>query len=827
MTAPIAPSAFDSALALPGLPGLPATDALPPAPPSQLLPHELPGALTYFPQVRLLSLDCFDTLLWRDCHAPTDVFTELTHVNIQQRVLGEVKARRISSLAGRGNDVPIDEIYAQAMPNASRAERAEAIRAELEAEIRHCYAFVPTVELMRAAKAKGLTVIIVSDTYFDEKQLRELIARAAGEDVSRLIDRIFCSSHYRKPKAGGLYADVLRNLKRKPSEILHIGDNPGADVGGVVPFGVNALHLKQFHEEIEQQLRLESCISTMLHPQGTQAMTAPQPHRSAIAHWTPQLTDEARHFGYAVIGPVLTGFDRWLAGEAEALQQARGGQVHWLFLMRDGHLPMRVHRSRVGDDNHAPGHPVEISRFTATAASFVNDKAINAFMDTGQGTMPDVLARQLMLPETDIQRMCEGVSPLEGTRALQAFLKKPAVRRHIQKSAQTMANRLIAHVRKQANPQPGDTLMLVDLGYNGSVQNAIDSLLTKELQVHVAGRYLLLRETEMTGLDKAGYFGVEHYDLRALNAMSGNVAVLEQLCTTETGSTIAYTEAGDPVRKANDIKSHQSNVREAVQEGCLHFAESHCAHALRAQSPDQADLWRRANAATLARLMFLPMPYELRVFENFEHDVNLGTDETVALFDPAIAERGLRQQGMFYQKGVRRMYLPAELASQGLATSLTHFAASRFALPLTVSDFGGNGILLPVIYSDGREVVQTTFNARPTHDGYYALCVPISDCRYSVAVAFGEICEWVEVDSISAVPSAEYLENQHDSHTREVPLSAIFEDVDVVSDNLWHFPKPTGIALVNPPERKDDTKMLLVVVFRPVVRREVGASAAA
>ncbi|WP_163071714.1 hypothetical protein, partial [Acinetobacter baumannii] len=69
----------------------------------------------------------------------------------------------------------------------------------------HCFAFAPTVALMRAAKAKGIETIIVSDTYLDEKQLRGLIAAAAGEEVAGLIGRIFCSSFHGKAKGEGLY----------------------------------------------------------------------------------------------------------------------------------------------------------------------------------------------------------------------------------------------------------------------------------------------------------------------------------------------------------------------------------------------------------------------------------------------------------------------------------------------------------------------------------------------------------------------------------------------------------------------------------------------
>ena len=114
----------------------------------------------------------------------------------------------------------------------------------------------------------------------------------------------------------------------------------------------------------------ESCVSALIHGQANGRLGAPQPHRAPIAANSPQMAGEAEHIGYAVLGPVFTGFDRWLRAEAEALQQQRGGTVHWLFLMRDGWLPLRVHEA-IGADPHA--HAVEISRFTSTAASFVNE----------------------------------------------------------------------------------------------------------------------------------------------------------------------------------------------------------------------------------------------------------------------------------------------------------------------------------------------------------------------------------------------------------------------------------------------------------------------
>ena len=787
----------------------------------QIAPHELPTLLDHYPAATTLSLDCFDTLLWRDCHAPGDIFTELTGLNALQRHKCEMAARRAAKLSNRGEDIGIDVIYAAIMPNATAEQRQAAIEAELDAEARHCFAFAPTVALMQAAKARGMRIILVSDTYLNPHQLRQLIARAAGEDVAAMIERIFCSSSYARPKAHGLFMHVLQEMGVTPASVVHVGDNRVADMQAAVPFGVHAVHMLQFSEEIEQQLRLESVMDGMIHVLHTPALTAPQPHRAALAHATPQLTDPAQHFGYAVLGPLLTGFDRWLETQAQALQQKHGGTIHWLYLMRDGHLPMQVHNTRKAHDLHQPSdadsaHAIEITRFTSVAASFVDEAAIARYIESNLGIAPQVMARQMMLPESVITSVLGGLDPAEGTAALRKYVERPQVRRHIVKSAKAMLHRMAKHVRAQANPAPGDTLMLVDLGYNGSVQTAVGQLLADELNVHVAGRYLVLRETEVSGMDKAGYFSLDHYDLRAVVAMVNNVALLEQLCTTATGSVIDYDSHGTPLRGASDIKQRQSDVREAAQTGCLHFAASHAAHALRQSMPDEAEQWRRGNASTFMRLMFLPLAYELKIMEAFEHDVNLGTDEKITLFDPALAERGLRQQGMFYQSGVRRLYIPAELAKQGMPTRLAHFLTSRFASNFRIPDFFANGIIVPTFYTDGAETVPANFNATPTHDGYHARCIPIRDCKLTNAIQFGALFDWIEVYSMTAVPADEHLNNSHDSAKREVEMFPILDGIEAVTSNLWHCKSKEGFALFKPPLRQNEGDMLLLVVFRPV-----------
>lgn len=780
-----------------------------------ILPHALPRALDGRDGIKLLSLDCFDTLLWRDCHTPSDLFGALPETTVPQRIWAEQRARKASALRRKRHEVSIGEIYRELLPNADADARAAALSHELDAEATHCFAFAPTVALMRAANRNGLQVIIVSDTYLDSDQLHGLIAAAAGDDVAALIDRVFCSSTYGVSKGEGLYEHVLAETRIAPGAILHIGDNRKADVDGVARFGVHTLHLKQFAEATEQRLRLEAAVSAMLHPYAPRVATTHQPHRAALASAEPAITEPAEALGFSTLGPVLYGFDRWLESEAAALQARHGGKVHWLYLMRDGHLPHLVHQAA----GAAAGHAIEVSRFTAIAASFHDEEAVENYLQRELNGDLDAMMKQFLLPPAEIAMINKDL-PRQGR--LGAFLqaiRQPARMRRIVKNSRAFAERLAQHVRGVVDPSKGDTLMLVDLGYNGTVQNEVEPALRRLLGVNVAGRYLLLREQFRTGLDKKGLIDPTHYDANTLEALSRNVAVVEQTCTAAQGSVIDYEPDGSPIRRENSIKGRQSAVRDRVQAGCVRFVHAQREAIIRASAPDAAAMWRRAAASALARLMYLPMAAELALISEFEHDVNLGVDDTVPLFDPDIARRGLRQRGLFYMKGAERMYLPAELQGEGLSLKLALLASQRFGLALKYADFIDRTIALPVIVADGRNVTTGTVTATPTHDGYYLAPIPIDDCRFSVGLQFGQLFDWLQVESATFMPVKEFLS---DTPTAGQELAALpsLEGMEQTAPHLFRCADEFAFMMVPPPPRQNDEPMMLAVVFRPIAARE-------
>ena len=775
---------------------------------------ELPTLLDDAPEgIEILSLDCFDTLLWRNVHCPRDLFADLPIPGggILSRGRCESRARRGARVVDQRDEVSIEEIYAALYPTASETARREAVAVELAAEARHCYGFAPTAALIRDAKARGLTVVIVSDTYLSEPQLRRLIEEAAGEDIASQIDRIFCSSEYGLPKAGGLFRHVLADLGASPGAVLHVGDNVEADRKAPAELGIHGVHFRQFDSAASQRLRLEACAASVLDPAVRVTVPAYQPHRPAVS--LRETDDPVWALGHDVLGPVLHAFADWVRREAEEMSGRLGKPVKTLFVLRDGHLPRMVYDAIYPAD--APSGTIELSRFTARRAAFVDADSIRDYLGSqSQHERIDVLARQLGLNVDEYRKL--------GRQSQAQFARSvlhPAMVRKIVKRSGEFADRLFAHFQAQG-VQRGDAVMLVDLGYNGTVQNQVGPLLEERFGLTVAGRYLLLREDQLSGLDKKGLIDARHCDVAGLQSLCCSVALVEQLCTIARGSVVDYGRDGAPIRKGAGAKGAQNEIRDRLQQACVAFAGSASAGFVRPAASDGEEARRLMALGALARLLFMPSTAEVEIFQAFEHDVNLGTDDMMKLLDVEQSGEGLRRRGLFYLTGAERMFLPGEIQPHGMPLNLALFAANRFGLDLRAGDFRAGALKLPVIVADDRSQTVIQVDAYATHDGYHVATIPVGAGRFAVGIQFGSLCEWVQIDEISYYPVEEYMEDL--AEVRPVAATPIFEGMTAESGGLWRC-GPNALMLAPPPSGLGPDAHLLAVTFRPVAMRRAEA----
>ena len=331
----------------------------------------------------------------------------------------------------------------------------------------------------------------------------------------------------------------------------------------------------------------------------------------------------------------------------------------------------------------------------------------------------------------------------------------------------------------------------------------------------VAGRYLLLREEQFSGLDKAGMISAESHDNRTLHALTTCVGMVEQLCTVAQGSTVDYTVDGAPVREASDLKAAQNATRDTIQAGALAFVRAEGTAFHRAPASDALAARVSGAGAALARLMFLPTAAEVALFARFEHDVNLGTGKLIRLLDSDEAARGLRHGGVAGINSVARMHVPAELQAYGLPLNLSLFATMRLGLDLKAQDFVAGGIEVPVIIASAHDQARLTLPAVPTIEGFYRLAVPVGTGRYTIAAQLGQSCECVQIEAAYFVA----VETMSAPDGVTVPATTVADGMRLLAPDLYAA-DPAGMLVAMPPAAPAGDNLALVLIFRPVRRRK-------
>ncbi len=763
--------------------------------------------------IEVLSLDCFDTIMWRSLYAPVDLFCELPQVSFRQRLFAEDRARARRKVARAGAEVRLADVYKQAAPHASESVQRTMCQDEIAAEKQRLFPFTPALELIQAAHRAGLKIIVVSDTYLSRAELRDLLQHVIGEQTASMISEIFVSCDVGVSKSGGLFESVLKSLSISAGKILHIGDNYEADREGAHRFGIRAVHLQQFDAQLDEQLRLEAVAGGFFDPKLRVSRATRQVHRAQLAVASSGLSSDAARLGYNVIGPIIDGFARWVDAHIGALQGA-GHKVRPVFLLRDGHLPEQGFQKI---SSH-PACRAELSRFAGFASSFVDESSIVDYLQEFAPTRRfDAVAQQLLLTPQEAQA---AIATTRGSnQPVTAFtrhiLQAELQARIIERSTQ-FASRMAAHIQAQSGCEPGDTVLLVDLGYAGTVQDRVSQVLQRLLGVKVLGAYLVLRDMPQWQLDKAAMIGPAQYDHRVMDALAAYIALLEQVCTVEQASVVNYQPDGEPIRKASDLKANQSSVRSEIQSACMNYIVER--QSILREAPNQpADLpgTTQTAFASLARLMFLPSRHELALIEGFEHDVNLGVNDTVRMFDSEAARKGLLERGLFYTNDNPRQYLPAEIRSQGFATSLLLMSQRRHGFDLRAADFGHFAADVPVLLANAKTATRGTAQATPTHDGYWRLSVPIGRNELAVGIHFGAMAQVIELHSVHIAPSSRFMAQGEQERQVNARNRVVFDAVTELAPDLLRFESAESFMFVAPGEPAT-SEQLLHIVFRPI-----------
>jgi FMN phosphatase YigB (HAD superfamily) len=203
----------------------------------------------------MYSFDVFDTILTRTTKTPKGIFAlmqeQLEREPIQERspfVVRNFYHIRLQSEAvlreavtnSEHQDVTLAEIYAYLgkMYRLPDEFVKELMALEMQTEAENCLPVEENIELVKRHIANGERVVLISDMYMSEKQIRFLL-----HGIDPVFDDVplYVSSEYRKTKGSGeLYRVVQEKEHVEWNQWVHMGDNERSDVQIPQRLGIKA-----------------------------------------------------------------------------------------------------------------------------------------------------------------------------------------------------------------------------------------------------------------------------------------------------------------------------------------------------------------------------------------------------------------------------------------------------------------------------------------------------------------------------------------------------------------------------------------------------------
>ncbi len=507
---------------------------------------------------KYVSFDIYDTLISRYTVCPHDVFriVEDRYNSEYDRSIDDFLHARIDAESTArsddpGREVTLDGIY-EKLKGFSDHEKRELMKIESEIEKNICHVKYSGAKLFEYCKTSGKHIILISDMYLP----RDVIEKSLTNCGITGYDELFISSECGSTKSNGeLFKHVCKSKQIKPRELLHFGDNIISDYLRAKQKGVKAVRIKH---------------------------KTPKRGRNVYADLLSSFIDKNRHFnndykrfGYCVFGPMLYGFCVWLKRniDCNAIRKI-------FFLSRDGYIIKRVFDLLFGVDNSY----LYVSR-RSLRVPMLEDASYKDACDLlplgSKITYREVFEAwgldEIGHGEADSTAICLDTlidrNKIYDNRSVEnIFIKN---KEQIALISQKEKENLIGYLEQE---NVSGKLAVVDIGWNGSMQNALTRILPS---ADIHGFYVGIAD------------GAKKLDTNVKSKMGGYVfdclkgdsdiknpfvGMFEMLFLSQEGSTFKYKFDSEKKRYEPILYDYECNANDAkniseIQSGAIEFCE--------------------------------------------------------------------------------------------------------------------------------------------------------------------------------------------------------------------------------------------------------------
>ncbi len=540
-----------------------------------------------------LSIDIFDTLLFRHCRSPIDAFgfmqqhkhvTEVTEFFVDFRVAAERLAREDGAAKGE-EDVSLDEIYGcfKELTNCT-TEQAEAIKAvELQTELDILSPTTFGQNLINHVRQAGKRFIITSDMYLPQSFLEDLL-RAKGITG---YERVLVSNEQGRTKhMGSLFQDVIDHFEVESDKILHIGDNKFADGKMAAAAGLQT-YVVPASKDLPARSPKPKRHSHLLAGQMpiSQVFIAnylETHHYDARTLDFRKLSDDEyfEAFGAVILAPIITSLMIWMKRHMD-----RRGIERIVFLARDGYFPKAVFEL-LWPAGIETSYIAASRRLLTLPFTLLDPDTIHGMFDStlkGSATLNEFLskiaagAQLIALYDESSIKLSDTLNRKKRRAVMKVLKDNPKV---VYESFAEERTTLTKYYRKAfpANSRSA----IFDVGWRGSLQRSINQI--TEDNARISGFYFGTSSTAANILRRQGadyecYTSENGLPKHKLPWAEDFRDIVEFLCSADHGSVMRVTENadGEMIWEMSDVSTLERaslDLAAKVQKGAFAAIES-------------------------------------------------------------------------------------------------------------------------------------------------------------------------------------------------------------------------------------------------------------
>ena len=600
--------------------------------------------LPHCDDIKLISIDIYDTLILRAVAKPEDLFSivwerattqglnkmEMTPAEYQKfRVEMERRAR--NGVASR--EVSLKDIYAQ-FPDFITDCPEKLQQLEIECEKEYSYSNYDLLPWLMEAKKRNIILVLVSDMYLSSTTIKSIIENA-GIDFS-LFDDILVSNEYLCNKQNGaLFSKLFEKYSNiKPEQMLHIGDNKNSDFTQPLLLGMKAFHYDAINERMYSIFDYEKILHNI--PQ-KELLALRKISLSNCPEQYKEKEKTAYELGSSVIGPVLSLYAAWTC-----IRMKASGIQRIYPLMREGYLLGTLLEREMEDQNlDFQVHPIYISRKVTYVPSIreINKEEIENMIGARNLTIRESIAL-MGLDEENLKEFSDyfdirykethKIEFKGGTLkdvVITAFLRKENAER-IEQYVKKERKKLVQYLQQEIGDL--NKVATIDIGFFGRIQMWMEECLKLEHIPFDMKHFLAIGVTGdkvYNGINFEGMFGTFSENSNLISIIHRTTDVIEKLISVPEGSTIGYQETDGRIVPVQGPGVDNKRLTELCFEGVMDFQRLWMQ--FRRSKPAIAEACiahKRETLMILHRLLDMPRKSEVEMLSGLEADTNFGTN---------------------------------------------------------------------------------------------------------------------------------------------------------------------------------------------------------